>query len=212
MKWIGQHIYDQVSRFRNDVYLEDLSTTTETNVLVVDSDGKVSKTTVITGDVTGVTAGSNITVTDPSGPTPTVALSTNVDVAGTLDVTGLGTFDASVTVAGKISLNDGGYSVFVGEGAGLNDDASVNSNVGVGYWALHANTTGDLNTAHGFTALLSNTTGSYNTANGSAALYRNTTGSANIANGYLALYSNTTGSYQHGFRICSTLSQYNRQL
>jgi hypothetical protein len=78
MKWIGQHIYDLVARFRNDVYLEDLSTTTETNVLVVDSDGKVSKTTVITGDVTGITAGSNITVTDPTGPVPTVALNTTL--------------------------------------------------------------------------------------------------------------------------------------
>jgi trimeric autotransporter adhesin len=78
MKWIGQHIYDLVARFRNDVYLEDLSTTTETNVLVVDSDGKVSKTTVITGDVTGITSGSNITVTDPTGPVPTVALNTTL--------------------------------------------------------------------------------------------------------------------------------------
>jgi hypothetical protein len=104
MKWLGQHIYDLIARFRNDVYLEDLSTTTETNVLVVDSDGKVSKTTVITGDVTGVTAGSNITVTDPTGPVPTVALSTNVDIADTLDVTGLGTFDASVTVAGDVGI------------------------------------------------------------------------------------------------------------
>jgi hypothetical protein len=78
MKWIGQHIYDLVARFRNDVYLEDLSTTTETNVLVVDSDGKVSKTTVITGDVTGITAGSNITVTDPTGPVPTVTLNTSL--------------------------------------------------------------------------------------------------------------------------------------
>jgi hypothetical protein len=194
MKWIGQHIYDLVARFRNDVYLEDLSTTTETNVLVVDSDGKVSKNTTTIGDITGVTEGDNITVLDPTGPEPKVALSTNVDVAGTLDVTGLGTFDASVTVAGKISLNDGGYSVFVGEGAGFNDDASVNSNVGVGYQALRENTTGALNTAHGFAALLGNTTGSSNTANGYAALLSNTTGGANIANGYTALYSNTTGS------------------
>jgi hypothetical protein len=193
MKWIGQHIYDLVARFRNDVYLEDLSTTTETNVLVVDSDGKVSKTTVITGDVTGVTAGSNITVTDPTGPVPTVALSTNVDVAGTLDVTGLGTFDASITVDGKISLNDGGDSVFVGEDAGLNDDASANQNVGVGYQALRANTTGSANTANGAGALYSNTTGDANTANGAGALYSNTTGSTNTANGYAALYSNTTG-------------------
>ena len=37
MKWIGQHIYDLVSRFRNDVYLEDSlltlkSTDTTTNL------------------------------------------------------------------------------------------------------------------------------------------------------------------------------------
>ena len=51
MKWIGQHIYDLVSRFRDDVYLEDLSTTTETNVLVVDSTGKVSKSTTLADDL-----------------------------------------------------------------------------------------------------------------------------------------------------------------
>jgi len=46
MKWIGQHIWDFISRFRGDVYIENLSTTTETDVLVVDSDGKVSKNTI----------------------------------------------------------------------------------------------------------------------------------------------------------------------
>ena len=51
MKWIGQHIYDLISRFRSDVYLEDLSTTTETNVLVVDSTGKVSKSTTLADDI-----------------------------------------------------------------------------------------------------------------------------------------------------------------
>jgi trimeric autotransporter adhesin len=199
MKWIGQHIYDLVARFRNDVYLEDLSTTTETNVLVVDSDGKVSKTTVITGDVTGVTAGDNITVTNPTGPVPTVALSTNVDVAGTLDVTGLGTFDASITVAGKISLNDGGDSVFVGEYAGLNGDAGSH-NVGVGYQALHALTIGQRNTAIGYKSLLSNT-GSYNTAVGYVALHSNTTGSSNTALGYAALYHNLTGYSEYSYGL-----------
>ena len=43
MKWIGQHIWDFISRFRGDVYLENLSTTSEAELLVVDSDGKVSK-------------------------------------------------------------------------------------------------------------------------------------------------------------------------
>tara|TARA_R110002012_G_scaffold302267_1_gene503098 strand:- start:801 stop:2117 length:1317 start_codon:yes stop_codon:yes gene_type:complete len=51
MKWIGQHIYDLVSRFRDDVYLEDLTTTTETNVLVVDSNGLISKSTTLADDI-----------------------------------------------------------------------------------------------------------------------------------------------------------------
>jgi hypothetical protein len=104
MKWIGQHIYDLVARFRNDVYLEDLSTTTETNVLVVDSDGKVSKTTVITGDVTGVTAGSNITVTDPSGPTPTVALNTSLtDLTSVTSTSFVGALTGNADTATKIA-------------------------------------------------------------------------------------------------------------
>ena len=56
MKWIGQHIWDFVSRFRNDIYLESLPTTTETNVLVVDSDGKVSKSTSVVSDVAANTS------------------------------------------------------------------------------------------------------------------------------------------------------------
>ena len=62
MKWSGQHIYDLISRFRNDIYLEDLSTTTESGVLVVDSNGKVSKSTSVGGDITSVSVaeGSNL--------------------------------------------------------------------------------------------------------------------------------------------------------
>ena len=43
MKWIGQHIWSFISRFRSDVYLESLSTSSETNALVVDSNGKITK-------------------------------------------------------------------------------------------------------------------------------------------------------------------------
>jgi hypothetical protein len=103
MKWIGQHIYDLVARFRNDVYLEDLSTTTETNVLVVDSDGKVSKTTVITGDVTGITEGDNITVTDPTGPVPTVALNTSLTGLDSVTSTSfIGSLTGNAATATKI--------------------------------------------------------------------------------------------------------------
>ena len=51
MKWIGQHIWDFYSRFRNDVYLESLTTTTETDMLVVDSDGLVSKRAIDAIDI-----------------------------------------------------------------------------------------------------------------------------------------------------------------
>ncbi len=42
MKWIGQHIWDFTSRFRNDIYFEGLAETAETRGLVVDANGKVS--------------------------------------------------------------------------------------------------------------------------------------------------------------------------
>ena len=51
MKWIGQSLVDFIARFRSDIYLESLTTTTETNVLVVDSDGKVSKSTTLAEDI-----------------------------------------------------------------------------------------------------------------------------------------------------------------
>jgi|21_taG_2_1085346.scaffolds.fasta_scaffold07525_5 hypothetical protein len=53
MKWIGQHIVDFIARFRSDVYLEGITTSTETDMLVVDSNNKVSKRAIdaITIDV-----------------------------------------------------------------------------------------------------------------------------------------------------------------
>ncbi|MCD4735751.1 MAG: fibrobacter succinogenes major paralogous domain-containing protein, partial [Bacteroidales bacterium] len=94
-------------------------------------------------------------------------------------------------------LNDGktgGNSVFLGSGAGANDDGTDNKNVAVGINALTSNTTGSGNTAIGWKALYSDTTGYWNTATGFIALYENTTGNINTANGYAALYENTTGS------------------
>jgi hypothetical protein len=104
-----------------------------------------------------------------------------------LDVNG------SIAVDGKIALNDGGNSVYIGDDAGRVDDGTDNRNVGVGYQVLYNNTTGYNNTANGTYALVSNTTGISNVANGASALQNNTTGADNTANGYYALYSNTTG-------------------
>jgi len=66
IKWIGQHIVSLVARFRSDIYLENLTATNETSVLVVDNVGKISKRlTIGGGDMTGVdlTGGNAISVT-----------------------------------------------------------------------------------------------------------------------------------------------------
>ena len=46
MKWIGQHIWDFISRFRNKVYFEDLEGNNSTTALVVDSEGRVFTNTL----------------------------------------------------------------------------------------------------------------------------------------------------------------------
>jgi len=54
MKWIGQHIYDKISRFRSDVYLESISTGTIASGahLGLDSSNKIVKAVDGGGDVT----------------------------------------------------------------------------------------------------------------------------------------------------------------
>ena len=61
MKYIGQHIYDLVSRFRNDVYLEDISTGTIASGahLGLDSNNKIVKA----ADGTGLSGTSTVTPT-----------------------------------------------------------------------------------------------------------------------------------------------------
>ncbi len=41
MRWIGQHIWDFISRFRSDVYLEDLTESTQDHVVGIAADGKL---------------------------------------------------------------------------------------------------------------------------------------------------------------------------
>ena len=69
-------------------------------------------------------------------------------------------------VSGRIEIFDTGNGIFIGEGAGANDDLTNNNNTFVGYYAGHFSTTGSSNTANGVNALRSNTTGNSNTAIG----------------------------------------------
>ena len=66
MKWIATHIWDFISRFRNDVYLEDISTGTIASGgnLGLDSNNKIVKNTVSGGG-----SASTATITDESSDT-----------------------------------------------------------------------------------------------------------------------------------------------
>ncbi|MDF1868548.1 MAG: tail fiber domain-containing protein, partial [Saprospiraceae bacterium] len=96
--------------------------------------------------------------------------------------------------AGRLEVLNTGNSVFIGEGAGVNDDLSSNQNTFIGYEAGQFNTTGEGNVFTGFKAGLFNTTGIQNVFSGSYAGNSNTTGGYNVFTGFKAGDSNTTGS------------------
>jgi len=103
--------------------------------------------------------------------------------------------NGNLGIGGRIEVFNTGQSIFIGEGAGANDDLDYNANVAIGFEALNANETAIANIAIGYRSLFSNTTGEYNIAIGSNSLHSNTTGGYNAANGYGSLHSNTTGGY-----------------
>jgi len=93
MKWLGQYIQDLTSRFRDDVYLESISTGTIASGahLGLDSNNKIVKAADGGGDLTAIVAGTGLSGTSLSGPIPTL----NVDAEQT-HVTAVGTIAAGV--------------------------------------------------------------------------------------------------------------------
>ncbi|MCP4441326.1 MAG: hypothetical protein GY810_20665 [Aureispira sp.] len=111
--------------------------------------------------------------------------------AQALDIRTEGVIRTRITTKGQIEVLNTGESIFLGAGAGANDDLSTNRNVFIGNNSGNNNITGAWNTTNGFQALFSNTSGGQNTAMGYQALYSNTTGNQNTAIGRTALYSST---------------------
>ena len=110
MKWIGQHIWSLISRFRNDIYLEDISTGTIASGgnLGLDSSNKIVKATEASGDITGVTittdSGGGSAASDTAGSADFSILGNNG-----VGVTNSGTTITAVAVPGEIdhdSLNN----------------------------------------------------------------------------------------------------------
>ena len=130
MKWIGQHIYDLVSRFRNDVYLEDISTGTIASGahLGLDSKNKIVKAVDGGGDLTSIVAGTGLSGTDLTGPIPTLNVdfpiaSANLD-ADTAHLSGIQTFTGAKTFTTRALTFDGNKDYAgAGDGAVIHVDA-----------------------------------------------------------------------------------------
>tara|TARA_R100000234_G_scaffold35671_1_gene21225 strand:- start:323 stop:1342 length:1020 start_codon:yes stop_codon:yes gene_type:complete len=108
MKWIGQHIWDLISRFRGDVYLENVSESTQDHVVGIDANGKLYKQDVSSGDITAVTittdSGGGSAASDTSGSADFSILGSNG-----VGVTNSGTTITATAVPGEIdhdSLNN----------------------------------------------------------------------------------------------------------
>ena len=82
MKWIGQHIWDFISRFRSDVYLEDVSSGTIASGgnLGLDSNNKIVKANVVAD--TNTNQLTTFTLTGDSGSNQTIAHGNTFDIAG----------------------------------------------------------------------------------------------------------------------------------
>ena len=103
MKWIGQHIYDLISRFRNDVYLENISSGTIASGgnLGLDANNKIVKANEATGDITSIS----------------LAAGSGIDLTGVLNASG-GDYEARIDVDVSDFMSSGAqFNVLTATGA-----------------------------------------------------------------------------------------------
>jgi hypothetical protein len=136
MKFIGQFIQDFIARFRNDVYLEDLTEAAQDHVVGVDAAGKLYKQDVSSGDMTGVdiTVGTGLDISQSNTTggdyTSTINLDlTEVGVSGSADQ--LLTDDGNGTVTSESEAKittQGGLSRFLKNAGSSNFLSNTSSN------------------------------------------------------------------------------------
>jgi len=135
MKWLGQHIWNFISRFRNDVYLEDISTGTiaSGSNLGLDSNNKIVKATVggggtvaVDGGGTGATSLTDGGILLGSGTSPVTAMAVLAD--GEM-IVGDGTTDpvaeSGATLRTSIGVGTGDSPQFTGIELGHASDTTI---------------------------------------------------------------------------------------
>ena len=108
MKWFGIELNNGVAEFDDDIYFNNLTTTSETSVLVVDSAGLVSKSTSLAGDITGITAGDGLTGTDLTGPVPTLSADLKSNGGLVIESAEIAVDLGASSVTGTLAVADGG--------------------------------------------------------------------------------------------------------
>ena len=133
MKFIGEFIKNIVARFRNDVYLENISSGTIASGgnLGLDSNNKIVKANE-TGDIEGVTAGDGLTGGGTTGAvTLAVGAGTGIDVAAdavSVDVSDFmtnGSDNRILTATGTDAMNAEANLIFDGSNLSLTGDLKV---------------------------------------------------------------------------------------
>lgn len=133
MKWIGQHIYDLISRFRSDVYLEDIAdgTVVGNKFLGLDSSNKIVKeaasATVTDLHSAGVDGNANQLLTDDGDGTITSEPLFLYDgVSSELNLTSLSDNKPSIKLV-SLNASSGGPNIsFLNNVVGEDDDVVGN--------------------------------------------------------------------------------------
>ena len=127
IKYIGQHIFDFIARFRNDIYLENIADGTVDNdkFLGLDSNGKIVKEAVSSGGISfdGSTADGVLTYKDSDEATVEANLTFSSE---TLSIGADDTGIATIVRAQRSSTGDGGDLVI----SGGNPDSGETNKVG----------------------------------------------------------------------------------
>ena len=123
MKYLGKYIQDYVARFRSDVHLDGIDTSTETDMLVINSDNKVSKRAIdaITVDVSDfMTNGVDNRIVTASGAD---AMNAEADLTFQSETLSIGADDNGEAVITRLAHGDnvgGDLSIKAGDGTGTN--------------------------------------------------------------------------------------------